>query len=249
MIKRINTHNPECLVFFNPMSSDICFWKNSIPQELINNYEIIFIDYPGYNSPLKEFKSFNDLATHYHEELICKIKKPMHLIGYSYGGLLIQHLLNNEYPYLKSIILVGCSNKLAPRDKEIVSILKSIISHDLYLFSRLLSLFSHRPNEINDNPLIGLQKFSNIKLTTANHKPVLQQLNHILKIKEIDIREQATKSLLIYGEQDRLIDITTIDRFKKLLHNIKFVKLDDESHIADIDKVYKQIVKFLKKLK
>lgn len=70
MIERINIDKPECLVFFNPMSSDICFWKNSIPQELINNYEIIFIDYPGYNSPMEQLNSFNDLATYYHKLLL-----------------------------------------------------------------------------------------------------------------------------------------------------------------------------------
>jgi pimeloyl-ACP methyl ester carboxylesterase len=246
MIERINIDKSECLVFFNPMSSDICFWKNSIPQELINNYEIIFIDYPGYNSPMDQLNSFDDLATYYHKLLLCKITKPIHLIGYSYGGLLIQHLLNNKYQHLKSVILIACSNKLAVRDKEIVSILKNVIVKDLYLFSRLLSLFSHKPKEINENPLIGLQKFSNLKITTKNYKPVLQQLNHVLQLKEIDIRKQSTKSLLIYGEEDRLIDITTLNRFQNLLNNIKIVKLNNESHIIEISKVFKHIIKFLK---
>lgn len=245
MIERINTDKPECLIFFNPMSSDICFWKNSIPQELINNYEVIFVDYPGYNSPIKQLKSFNDLATYYHNLLLCKITKPMHLIGYSYGGLLIQHLLNNKYQHLKSITLVACSNKLAIRDKEIVSILKNVIVNDLYLFSRLLTLFSHKPEEINNNPLIGLQKFSNLKITTKSYKPILQQLNHVLQLKEVDIRKQSTKSILIYGEDDRLIDMTTINRFQKSLNNITIVKLNDESHIIEINKVFKHIINFL----
>lgn len=246
MIERINIDKPECIVFFNPMSSDIGFWKNNIPSELINNYEIIFIDYPGYNSQMEVIKSFDDLATYYHELLLSKITKPMHLIGYSYGGLLIQHLIKIKYYNLRSIILVACSNKLAPRDKEIVSILKNVIVKDLYVFSRLLSLFSHKPNEINENPLIGLQKFSNIRITTKNIDPILQQLNHVLQLKEINIRKQTAKSLLIYGEEDHLIDVTTLDSFQNLLKNITIIKLNNESHIIEINKVFDQIIKFLK---
>lgn len=246
MIERINTDKPECILFFNPMSSDICFWKNNIPESLINNYEIIFINYPGYNSPMEKINSFQELADYYESKLLSKINKPMHLIGYSYGGLLIQHIIQKEYQNLKTVTLVACSNKLAVRDKEIVSVLKNVIVKDMYLFSRILSLFSHKPNEINENPLLGLQKFSNLKITTSNYEPVLQQLNHLSKLKDITIREQSTKTLIIYGEQDRLIDMTTLNRFKAFLKKIKIIKLKNESHIIEISKVYKHIVEFIK---
>jgi len=249
MIERINKNQEECLIFFNPMSSDLCFWKNVIPQELKKEYEVIFVDYPGYNSPFIPFKSFEELSDYYHYELLSNIDKPMHLIGYSYGGLLVQHLLNNKYANLKTVTLIGCSNKLAVRDKEIVSILKSIVANDLYLFSRALSIFSHKPEDIDANPLIGLKKFSNLKLTVKDHLPILQQLNHILKIKEIEVRKQSTNALLIYGEHDRLIDLSTISRFKGFLDNLEIRELTNESHIISLEKVFVLITKFLKEQK
>lgn len=247
MIEKINKDKQECLVFFNPMCSDINFWKKKIPQELVNNYEVNFINYPGYNSSFIPFKTFDELATYYHNELLSDIKKPMHLIGYSYGGLLIQHLLNNKYQNLKSVTLIACSNKLAVRDKEIVSVLKDLVAKDLYLFSRVLTLFSHKPEEINNNPLIGLQKFSNLKLTVKDYKPILQQLNHVLKIKEIKIKKQSTTTMLIYGEQDRLVDTSTINRFKGFLNKLEIIKLTDESHIIEMETIFKHLINFLKR--
>ena len=249
MIQRINKGNPESLLFFNPMSCDINFWKKTIPSELINNYDVLLINYPGYSSPFIPFPSFQDLADYYHKKVLSKLDKPMHLIGYSYGGLLVQHLLNNHYDNLESVTLIGCSNKLAVRDREIVSIFKNIVTKDLYLFSRILSILSHNPEEIEQNPLIGLQKFSNLKLTVEDYQPILQQLNHILKVKEIEVRDQQVPAMLIYGDQDRLIETSTINRFKEFLEHLEIVKLKGESHILDMENVFHHIVKFLKKQK
>ena len=247
MIEQIDSDKEECLVFFNPMGSSIHFWKRDFPQKLINNYEVIFVDYPGYNSQYIPIKSFDELASFYDKKLLSIIQKPMHFIGYSYGGLLILHLLNNKYQNLKSATLISCSNKLTIRDKEVVSVMKKIISYDMHLFSRTLSLFSHKPEQINNNPLIGLQTFSNLKLTIKDNRPVVQQLNHLLQMGEIKVKNQTVKSMLIYGEEDRLIDTSTLNRFNSFFKNLEIKKLENESHIIDTKKIFNHIIEFIKK--
>ncbi len=246
-IERINSDKSECLLFFCPMCSDTYFWKNYIPEELINNYEIIFVNYPGYGcSPMREFASMKELANYYRTRILNKNKKPMHIIGYSYGGMLIQYLLETEYEYLESVILIACSNRLTLRDKEIIAVLKEILVKDLYLFARTLSLFSHKSSDINKKPLIALQKFSNLKIVTKGGSPILQQLNHILKQDGASVRKREEKVLFIYGKEDQLIDKKTIEEFREIYPNINIEGLKDEAHIIDLYKIFKYIIKFLK---
>lgn len=246
MVQSINKNGTECLVFFNPLSSDSRFWKNAIPKKLLDRFEVVFFDYPGYNSPFIKLKDFEELANYVCKIILDKIEKPMHLIGYSYGGLLVQHLLNMKPRNLKSAILIACANKILPRDKEILSVLKKIGETDMYLFCRALTLFSHGHLDINNNPLIGLQKFSNLKLSVHDNIPVLQQINHILKTSNISIQKQSTKTLLIYGSDDRIIDTETIGCFNYYLENLSLIKLHGEAHIIDQTKMFYHINKFLK---
>jgi hypothetical protein len=141
---------------------------------------------------------------------------------------------------------VACANRLTPRDKEILSVLKNLAERDLYLFCRALTLFSHKPEEVNGNPLMGLQKFSNMKLSVSGNDPILQQINHILQVSQIHIPEQQTNTLLVYGAEDRLIDLDTLDQFHSCFENLRLVKLEGESHIVDPDKLFYHITEFLK---
>jgi pimeloyl-ACP methyl ester carboxylesterase len=242
----INSHNEEVIVFLNPMGTDINFWKNCIPEDLINLYHILLIDYPGFNSEFIQYGRMQGLADAIHTEVISKITKPMHFFGYSYGGMLTQLLLNNIYENLLSVILVASSNNLTPRDKEIVTVLRDIISVDMYLFCRALTVFSQPPAAINENPLLFLQSFSNIKTATQTSKPLIQQMNHILNTKKIDIRNQQTPALVIFGESDKLLECFNISDFSSSLYNLKILRVKDQYHILDLDVLNNDIVEFLK---
>ena len=170
----------------------------------------------------------------------------MHLIGYSYGGFFIQHLLNKKYDNLKSVTLISCSNRLLPRNKEIMSVMKKIISYDMHLFSRVLLLFSNKPEEINQNPLIGLQTFSSLRLIVKDKRSIMQQLNHLSKMKEVKVPNQKIKSILIYGENDPLVDTSTLDESNPFFKDIKIVKLENESHMIDKAKLFRHIIEFIK---
>ncbi|HEU4552198.1 MAG TPA: alpha/beta fold hydrolase [Chitinophaga sp.] len=247
MVQSINKSAAECLVFFNPLSSDSRFWKSTIPKRLLNRFEVVFYEYPGYNSPFIKLNSFNELALYVNDQVLNKIEKPVHLIGYSYGGLLVQHLLNLKPHNVKSAILVACANKILPRDKEILSVLKKLSEIDMYLFCRVLTLLSHGYADINRNPLLGLQKFSNLRLTIPDSMPVLQQINHILHTSTITIQQQATSILLLYGSEDRMIDTDTLNSFNEHLENLCCKKLHGEAHMMNPVKMFYHINQFLKK--
>ena len=106
-ITKLNIDKEESIIFLNPLASDVAFWKNN---DLLNKYEIILIDYSGYNSEYKIIKSIDELAQLLKSTIFTKIEKPFHIIGYSYGGYLLQYLINiiEVVPksYLESAILI-----------------------------------------------------------------------------------------------------------------------------------------------
>lgn len=246
MVQSINKNADEALVFFNPMSSDSRFWTTNIPQRLLDKFEVVFYEYPGYNTPFLKMDTFNELAQYVNQEILEKIEKPIHLVGYSYGGLLVQHLLNMQLRNVKSAILIACANQILPRDKELLSVLKKVSDIDMYLFCRVLSLFSHGYADFNNNPLLGLQKFSNLKLSIPDKGPIIQQINHIIRTSKIDIAKQPTRTLLLYGSEDRMIDAETLDSLNEHLENLSLKKLYGEAHIINPTKMFYHINQFLK---
>lgn len=246
MIKRINKANSKCLIFFNPVCTDRTFWESAIPAEILEAYEIILIDYPGYNSDFKKVESYQELAEYYHDELLSKIEKPMHLIGYSYGGILVQHLLNNKYNNLKSAVLVGCSNELKYRDKELLSVLKEILKSDMLLFCRAMSLLTQGVDSMNTRPLMAIQQYSHLKMSIADKAVIQQQIDHMLKLKQVNVRRQSTPVLFVYGDNDRLIDKDLLPAYKKSFASLRVVNLKGEDHMIDLEKVFTSIGQFLK---
>ncbi|WP_343693360.1 alpha/beta hydrolase [Chitinophaga sp.] len=246
MVQSINKNADECLIFFNPMSSDSRFWTTNIPRELLERFEVIFYEYPGYNRPFIKLENFKELARFIDKEVLENIHKPIHLVGYSYGGLLVQHLLNLNRHNIKSAVLIACANRILARDKELLSVLKKVSDVDMYLFCRVLSLFSHGYEDFNKNPLIGLQKFSNLKLSIPDKVPIIQQMNHIIRTARIEIQKQPTRTMLIYGSEDRMIDMDTLDSLHEYLENLSFKKLTGEAHIIDPAKMFHHIHQFLK---
>ncbi len=246
MIERINNDKPESIVFFNPMGTDLCFWKKKTPSYFINNYEVIFINYPGYNCLMETVDSFRDLADYYHEELLSQLEKPFHLVGYSYGGLLIQHILQREYAYVKSVSLIACSHKLSARDKENIYVLNEINAYNRFLFAKTLALLSYGPKAWAINPLLPIQIYANIKTTMKDHLPISQQLKHILDLKDITFPKVSVKALIIYGDQDQLMHAESLRAIEDLFESIKLIKLKNQYHMIDIDLIYKYLIKFIK---
>ncbi|QDP85575.1 alpha/beta hydrolase [Chryseobacterium sp. SNU WT5] len=239
----LNSYNDEAIVFLNPMGSDTRFWKKNFPDEILENYEVIFIDYPGYNSKFFKYKNFAEQAVDLCDNVLCKIKKPLHLIGYSYGGFLAQYIVNQNLENIKSMILIGSSYKLNPINIEINSVLKSVAKENLLLFCRSLSIISHEADEINSNPLMGLQKFANLKLSIDNSDVICNQLEHLLKHKSITFTcDKSLNTLIIYGENDKMMSDADINYYRNYFENLKVFKLRNESHMIPTETLYPLII-------
>lgn len=235
----------EALIFFNPMGTDFNFWKRNFPLELYKKYDVLFFDYSGFNSEYFSQINLSETGRLIKKEILSSINKPMHFCGYSYGGMIVQELLKEEYSNLQSIILIATQNCLKPYDKEISRLLKEVISVDMLLYCRMLSFLSHGPSVLNNNQLFPLQMLYNIKTSTKSSAPIIQQLEQISKINKIDFPPCLIPSLYMYGENDRMIRSDTPLEMKNIFKDLEIIKFSGSSHMIDLDLIYEKIVVFL----
>lgn len=241
-----NSDNREAIVFLNPMGTDTRFWKNDFPKEILDKYETIFVDYPGYNSDFHKYASFSEVASDVCETVLSTIHKPVHLIGYSYGGFLAQHIVNRDIENIKSLVIIGASYKLNPINVEINSILKTIAKDSLMLFCKTLSVISHEANEINQNPLLGLQKYANLKISVKDSEIICNQLEHLLKHKKFSLNCDPTiDTLIIYGENDKMISDYDMNYYRNYFETLKIIKLKRESHMIPTENIYPLLINHL----
>ena len=60
----------EAILFLNPMCADTTFWKNIVSDRLASAYEILMVDYPGYNSAFVSQASLSDVAESVKREIL-----------------------------------------------------------------------------------------------------------------------------------------------------------------------------------
>lgn len=242
----LNSYNEEAIVFLNPMGTDARFWKNNFPDEISDKYEVIFIDYPGYNSDFYRYASFPEVASDLYNTVLSTIDKPVHLIGYSYGGFLAQHIVNQNSDHIKSLVIIGASYKLNPINVEINSVLKSIAKDNLMLFCKTLSIISHEADEINKNPLLGLQKYANLKISVKDSEIICNQLEHLLKHKRFSLNcDPDINTLMIYGENDKMVSDYDMNYYRNYFENLKVIKLKGESHMIPTENIYPLLINHL----
>lgn len=238
----------EALLFFNPMGTDTNFWRKNFPIELYKKYDVIFFDYSGFNSEFLKQTTIFETAQWVKNTILSGIDKPMHFCGYSYGGMVIQELIKEEFKNLKSIILIATQNRLTYYDKELPRTLKDVIHLDLLLYCRMLTLFSHAPSVLNANPIFPLQMLFNLNSSTASPAPIIQQLEQICMIDRIVLSPRLIPTLYMYGEHDRMIKADTAIEFNKIFENLNVIKFSDSYHMIDQDLINCEIINFLNKI-
>ncbi|EGJ72506.1 alpha/beta hydrolase fold protein [Bacteroides coprosuis DSM 18011] len=238
----------EKIIFLNPMGVDKSFWLNSIPKELYEKYDVVLFDYPGFNSQYIYQKTISETADYIFDKYIRGIDVPIHLCGYSYGGMVAQELLKRDLKELKSVILIATQNKLTTYDKELNKLLINLFNIDLLLFCRLLVLLSYNPSFVNENKMFYLQVFSSIKLSPEIAECITQQLDQMRQVDEIKFPVLDCSALYLYGEFDRMVKDNTANGINQLLPNIEVVKFSNSSHMIDSRLIFKEIIKFLNKM-
>lgn len=89
-------------------------WRNQL-ETLSKHYRVISVHFPGcgrseFNAAFLEYEKLSALIMDILNRM--KVKTPIHLVGWSGGGIIAQYILNNYPAQIKSMTLVNSTNKL-----------------------------------------------------------------------------------------------------------------------------------------
>ncbi|MCU0097524.1 alpha/beta hydrolase [Bacillus sp. OR9] len=125
----VNENHAERVVFLNPLGATSQVW-DLYKKSLMNDFEIILIDYPGFqNTEYHHVSSIQEL-THLVTNTIKELdEKPLHVIGYSLGGYVLQNLVINSNLNVKTLTLIGSSKKVFNQGGSLTSEWIKILNH------------------------------------------------------------------------------------------------------------------------
>jgi pimeloyl-ACP methyl ester carboxylesterase len=217
------------ILFLNPMASTSDYWTKKIKiQAYWKDYELAFLDYPGYgNIPFKSISTFEHLAVEISKDLKMLCPKETTIIGFSYGGNVAINL--HKYFLFDKMILIGSNPFIYSQERNFYQKLET--SH-LNQFTKLLIDFCYTEIEKKLNPFLSITLYGSLKLT-ANMEGILQQLKHLKNNLNKDIRIENLKPLVLIGENDRTIFNDVQRRYKLIFkQGIIYREIKDSGHFV-----------------
>jgi pimeloyl-ACP methyl ester carboxylesterase len=227
--KKYYERKQKRILFLNPMASTSDYWTKKIKiQTYWKDFELIFIDYPGYiDVPFKSIATFEKLAIEIAKDIKRLIPKQTAVIGFSYGGNVAINL--HKYFSFYKMVLIG-SNPFIYRHER--NFYKKLESSHLSQFTKLLINFCYTEIEKNENPFLHITLYSSLKLTVSI-EGILQQLDHLKDNLNKDIRIENIKPLVLIGKNDRTIFRQVQKRYKIIFRQgIIYRGVKDSGHFV-----------------
>ena len=204
---------------------------NSIIKSLKDNYTIYIFDYPGFgNSPTPD----TDLTIYDYSKIIIsfinkmKIKNPI-LIGHSFGGRIII-TLNGYYKIpIKKIVLISSAGIINKRTK------KQKIRQIIYKLLKKIGFIL--PSNIKKRYLDKLIKiFGSNDYKNLNESLRKTFINIVREDLSKYLRNIASNTLLIWGENDSSTPINDAYTMNNLIQKSKLITLENCNHFCYIEK-------------
>ncbi|WP_242161644.1 alpha/beta fold hydrolase [Bacillus cereus group sp. BfR-BA-01522] len=247
----VNEKHTERVVFLNPLGATSQVW-DLYKKSLINDFEIILIDYPGFQNTeyhyVSSIQELTQLVTNTINELD---EKPLHLIGYSFGGYVAQNLVMNSNLNVKTLTLIGSSKKVFNQGESLTSEWIKILNHmGLETFLKQLALWSFHTKTFEINPHT-MRMFTISSIRGCSDKRVYEnQLELITNYKtNMELEKIRVPSLIICGEYDNLYPKFCSEELKNSIKNARLIEVKDVGHAVpweDPKKVLGEIYNFLR---
>jgi pimeloyl-ACP methyl ester carboxylesterase len=198
---------------------------------LARNFTVYVPDLPGYGQSerpewAREPRDLGIILNFMLRRL--NIERPA-AVGLGFGGWIAAEMATMDADVFSSMTLVGPVG-IQPTDGEIVD--QMLIDYHEYVQAgfhdpaRYTAEFGAEPS----TELKELWDFSREMTARLSWKPYMfnRRLPHLL-------RETTIPTLIVWGEDDRIVPRSTGDQFRAVIPNAKFELLKDCGHIADVE--------------
>jgi pimeloyl-ACP methyl ester carboxylesterase len=120
ILQKNEREGQERLLLLNPLGSDAGIWK--MIEKSFEDFEICLCEYPGYgDNPYEAYDSFETLADDLIQQIGKMNNKPLHIVGFSFGSWLAQHLVYRPGDLdIRSMTLIGSSEKIYTHGLEMM---------------------------------------------------------------------------------------------------------------------------------
>ena len=211
-------------------------------RKLTDNYHVIALDLPGFGDSSKNPDASYDLDAQT-ERLAAFVKQlglsQLNVVGNSMGGE-IAALYAARYPQqVRSLALFANAGITSPKPSELQQILargepNPLLVSNVEDFNRLMEFVFVTPPPVPD---AIKQHFAEKAIASRplNQTIFDQLMNNPLQL-EAELSKIQAPTLLLWGDQDRLLDVSSIEVMKPLLNKPSVVIMQDCGHAPMIER-------------
>jgi len=206
-------------------------------DELSKNVQTHTLDLPGFGYSKEIKNDFTlDSLTEVVEEYIDSLTKPVSLIGWSLGGLVVQNILKRKKVDLERAVLVATTPSFTKKegwDNAMEQSVFNAFSNDLKQdYKKTLKRFLSLQTRGSDLTREDLRALNN-KLNERG-EPNLKALESGLDIlSETDLRIEQVNNIpvmVVLGEKDTLVPFAVKNEFSKMFPNLEKLALEKAAH-------------------
>lgn len=251
-----STEKPVIVLIHGFLSSTFSY-RRLIPL-LQPNYRVIALDLPPFGKSDKSIKflySYQNVANTV-VEFIKKLKLAnVFLVGHSMGGQIALHVARQNPELVQKIILLSSAGYMKKSPNKL------IFSSYLPFFHKFVKyqlakqgVLSNLKNVVYDHSLID-EEMVNGYTEPFFHEQIFMALTRMIRDREgdlepEDLRKIEVPSLLIWGEEDKIVPVSIGKKLNKDLKNSSFVSLLKTGHLVPEERpgiVQEHIVEFTSK--
>ena len=242
----------ETVLLVHGFTADKYIWTK-FANSIADYYQVIAVDLPGHGESTYSRKCNYSIhsQSQYLKQIVDKLGiEKMHLVGNSMGGrisLSFTHLFQDR---VKSLALFNSAGVNSPRPSEFRKLLKTgkniFDIQNRQDFDELMQM-SMVSKPFLPWPITSVTARNYIERNPINRK-IFQDITESLWDSEKVLQEIQKPVLILWGKEDRLIDVSCVPIFEKKLTNSTSVILDNTGHCPMIEKpgeTAKHYLKFL----
>jgi pimeloyl-ACP methyl ester carboxylesterase len=247
-------HKPTIVLIHGFLSSTFSF-RRLIPL-LAKEYRVIALDLPPFGKSEKSksfFYSYGNLANIVIELLEILSVKDIVLVGHSMGGQISLHVIKKRPELVRKVVLL-CSSSYLERTRQPLFFSTYIPFFSLFLKGRMAKqgVRQNLVNVVYDQSLIDEEMMQGYE-QPFNDDQIFNALTRLIRHREADLSSKDlqafdTKSLLIWGREDKIVPLQVGKRLHEDLKHSKLITFEKTGHLLPEEKpqhIHEQILQFL----
>lgn len=237
--KILGEKNKRTIVMLEPFSSSMNSWDDSLVMNLLQNFRLIFIDYPGIGQ--SKFISNNnpdisELATAVKNVLKNEKIKSANILGYSLGGFVAQQFAIKYPDMVDSLILIstdaGGSDAIKPQSYVIDALFNPL--PDLEKQGERVMKVLFPANKVDNYKikmaLIYQRSSPDITPRVFNYEKQIISAWYLSNKNQNELKGKDFKTLILSSNDDLVVPPENAQILHKLLPNSKLIIFKGAGH-------------------